>query len=624
MSAGGGFFINWLRLTGPKLDAAEVTFRPGLNVIWGASQTGKSFIFACLNYMTGGQVIPKNIIEVEEYTTAALAITIRPDRRLILERSLKGGDFTVYEADDKWEKSKPVTYGSQHDPARTDTISYLLLSTFDAQDNLIVVSKDKAKTRKISFRDIAHFTFIPEQRIIDEETPVYPTKQHTEASVELSTFNFLVSGTNWSGVVALPDMKEARANWSGKNELYEQLIKELETEVGNNPPSIQTLDHQIAACDRTIAETTPMIEENAEAISRLMATRKGAWEISHQTRSRLVVVEQLRDRFMLLNKHYQSDLDRLKFIEEGDYFLSQLGDPHCPFCGKLVDEHTVEQLMKEEELSSIQESVRAETRKIIVNMIDLKKTLNSLEAEQADLGKEADMRRFEIRDAEKIIRQQLEPLLVTAKTTLNEASERMNSLLEQKFLIERLAAMRARHSVLGKEPKRSRKNEIKVVTAPSAVSIRQFADEVGRILKDWRYTTKGTVDFGTKWEMNTDGQPRANQGKGIRAVLHSAFSVGLMQHSIKQALKHPGVVVLDSPLTAYRPADVYDVGDDIQVGFYVDLKRLTADRQVIVLENKEPPASVVDGLQQEHFTGSPQVGRKGFIPSRKSGLPAPA
>ena len=41
MSTTTGFYLSWLRLTGPEVEKAEVTFDQGLNVFWGASETGK-------------------------------------------------------------------------------------------------------------------------------------------------------------------------------------------------------------------------------------------------------------------------------------------------------------------------------------------------------------------------------------------------------------------------------------------------------------------------------------------------------------------------------------------------------------------------------------------------------
>src|SRR5258708_437108 len=163
-----GFAIVWLKLTGEKMDAAEVDFEPGLNVIWGASDTGKTFILSCIDYMLGAQIPPKAIPELTGYTTAHLAIKDRAGKKRVFERGLKGGDFTVYDADgEAWAVSNPQTLLSKADPRRNDTISHLLLSTVGIAGATILLNQS-GKTRKISYRDIAHVTLIHEQRIIAE------------------------------------------------------------------------------------------------------------------------------------------------------------------------------------------------------------------------------------------------------------------------------------------------------------------------------------------------------------------------------------------------------------------------------------------------------------------------
>ena len=102
MSTTAGFYLSWLRLTGPEVKPAEVTFDPGLNVFWGASETGKSFIFTCIDFMLGRSTPPKNIHELDGYTTGWLGFIERASKKQrVLERSLKGGDFRLYAADGK-------------------------------------------------------------------------------------------------------------------------------------------------------------------------------------------------------------------------------------------------------------------------------------------------------------------------------------------------------------------------------------------------------------------------------------------------------------------------------------------------------------------------------------------
>lgn len=54
-----GFIILKLKLTGKDIPTAEIDFKRGVNVITGASNTGKSFILNCIDYMFGAGEILK-------------------------------------------------------------------------------------------------------------------------------------------------------------------------------------------------------------------------------------------------------------------------------------------------------------------------------------------------------------------------------------------------------------------------------------------------------------------------------------------------------------------------------------------------------------------------------------
>ena len=56
-----GFYISNLHVTGLTNKQAKITFEKGFNVVSGLSDTGKSYIFACINYMLGGSNPPKAI-----------------------------------------------------------------------------------------------------------------------------------------------------------------------------------------------------------------------------------------------------------------------------------------------------------------------------------------------------------------------------------------------------------------------------------------------------------------------------------------------------------------------------------------------------------------------------------
>jgi AAA domain len=619
MSTATGFYLAWVRLTGTGLKPAEVTFERGLNVIWGASNTGKSFIFSCVDFMLGRDTPPPEITAAKGYTTGWLGFIERASKKQrVLERDLRGGDLRIHVAEGKeWTRSSSETIAARADPERTDTVSHVLLSTFEMEKMKVMRPATKGGSRDVSFRDIAHFTFIEEERIIAKKTPVYPSMQRDAVTPELSLLSLLISGRDFSGMIKLPDMKVEKATWRGKNELYEQLIAELKKEVGDSPPSQKDITDRIAAADTRIVEVTTKIEESNTIIAELMKTRKTAWEGAHQARSRLAVVEQLKDRFEQLHKHYKSDMQRLQFISEGDFFLAQLGKPHCPFCGEPLEEHSATQLQDEAAKGSIQEAATEEAKKIAANVRDLEKTLAALSGEEGQLGTQVTTRQEEITNAEKTIRQELEPRIGADKKELAELAETRGRLLSIQGATERLAMLTARHQALGKEPKKAKGTSATATAKPDAASLRLLADEIAAVLKDWRYMKTGVAEFDKEMDLVVAGEPRTNQGKGIRAVLHSAFTVGLVSHCRKQNLRHSGVVMLDSPLTSYKEKDQYEVEEDIQIGFFESLLKLPEDQQVIVFENKIPPATVLRRLRHTHFSGTPGVNRAGFIPLKR-------
>ncbi|MGH1555850.1 hypothetical protein ACRAWF_40525 [Streptomyces sp. L7] len=51
------------------------------------------------------------------------------------------------------------------------------------------------------------------------------------------------------------------------------------------------------------------------------------------------------------------------------------------------------------------------------------------------------------------------------------------------------------------------------------------------------------------------GTARAGRGRGMRALLHAAFSIALARYCLDGRLPHLGFLVLDSPLVTYKGPD---------------------------------------------------------------------
>ncbi len=78
-----------------------------------------------------------------------------------------------------------------------------------------------------------------------------------------------------------------------------------------------------------------------------------------------------------------------------------------------------------------------------------------------------------------------------------------------------------------------------------------------------------------------------------------------------------GIVIVDSPLTAYQKADHTEEDEltaDIEAAFFEALSETPMDRQIIVLDNKSPNDQVIQHINYIHFTKIKGKGRYGLFP----------
>ena len=155
-----------------------------------------------------------------------------------------------------------------------------------------------------------------------------------------------------------------------------------------------------------------------------------------------------------------------------------------------------------------------------------------------------------------------------------------------------------------------------------ASALRVFCGEVETVLKEWNWKGEPRVEFDQQdYDLIIDGQARQSHGKGVRGVLYAAFTVALLRYGRSRGRPHPGFVIVDSPLIAYKKGRKGDNEDrpidaGVEMRFWQSLAQVSPDIQIIIVENKEPPAEVGSAVHFEWFAGEhAQPGdRVGFVP----------
>lgn len=151
----------------------------------------------------------------------------------------------------------------------------------------------------------------------------------------------------------------------------------------------------------------------------------------------------------------------------------------------------------------------------------------------------------------------------------------------------------------------------------STTTLDRFALHVERVLTAWNFPDSERVHFEkADRDLIINGRRRGSRGKGMRAITHAAFTVGLIEYCVDHGKPHPGFVVLDSPLLAYRePEGTEDDldGTDVHEKFYDYLAQWT-DKQAFVIENFDPPAAISNRTGTIFFCKNQRNGRYGLFP----------
>ena len=88
-----GFFIRQLCLRGIGKEDAIVKFDKGANIISGPSNTGKTFIFECIEYMLGKTDLDRKIKESLGYSDVFLEIGDYSGGIFTLRSDFNSGDY---------------------------------------------------------------------------------------------------------------------------------------------------------------------------------------------------------------------------------------------------------------------------------------------------------------------------------------------------------------------------------------------------------------------------------------------------------------------------------------------------------------------------------------------------
>lgn len=600
--------LNHLTFVGPDREPAGIDFGPTLTVIVGPSDTGKSYILDSIDFMLGAKEL-RDIDELDGYSHVLLGITIEGKKpaTFTLQRPKTGGKTYLHEGDLRTLPSDQAhkVLNAKHNPDNVRNLSNFLLTEVGLS-NQWVRTNGRNTTRSLSFRDLAHLCVISETNIQSDRSPVLSSGVVQNETVEKSILKLILEGVDDSGLVEAAsdfDVKISR----GKNEMLDKVIFELTKEAKRLPyDALQQLER----LEISIQNDSSVIEQTLDRRDGVWLKRRSSTSDLAAQEDRISELDELIARFGLLSAQYESDLSRLEMVQEGGTLLSFFEPDVCILCGALREHqrHEGRGVLGAEHL---EEAVAAELNKTEALLVDLRSTIAAMSEEKTSL-------QLELEGTQRII-VALDNDLAALDRALEPRRASLLELTSTKSMIEK--GLLAQEQIRKIEGLRGT-IEIADAVQSSGNSFasgdqaeKDLSESIREVLASWGMPDTATVRIDDKAELVTGGRRRSSRGKGTRALLHSAYTLGLAEYCLSKELRHPGFVLLDSPLVTYRQPDPED--EQLPVSVADSFYRYLAsefDGQSIVLENQDPPSDLTD-IKLIEFTKRTASGRYGLFPA---------
>ena len=602
-----GFKINKIVVTGINKEEASLEFDYGLNVISGASDTGKTYIFQAINYLLGGSSKPKEIIEADGYSEIYLEIEDFNNNIFTLKRNISNGKMFYYKCRyDLKDNTLSNEIIEKHDK-NNNNISTLLLNLFNCTYKNVVKNKDGV-VQSFSFRDFARLCLLDEEKIISEKSIVLGSAGRVGYTANKNAFKTILTGKEDKGKSSQEDKKLNNLQVDSKIEILDRIIFEYYEELKKIDVESQEIDIDQASI--LIENIEKIINEKKQLLENIENKRNKLMNDNFEKESYIQYNKELINKFTLLKKNYESDYERIEFIDEANFYVNQLNTITCPICSSKFEETKID-------IESIKEGINAERRKLLKKITDIDEVMEELLQKIKTATEDKTKICSTVDDLTNKMSNELKPLIDLKINELKSLLDRRDEVKKKVFLESQIEEKKAIKDKLLES-----KESINVATVQlyklSDTSKEKLCEEVANLLNEWGLFKNPDVIFDLKtYDLIINKKKKSSFGKGYRALINSAFAIAVMRCNLTLGLPNPKVIILDSPLITFKDKDSNGekVSEVVKTKFYEYLSKNFLKQQIIILENAEPDNGLQDQIKYYHFSKNSRYGRYGFFPT---------
>lgn len=600
------YYLEKLVITGSGKEPSSVSFAPGLNIVRGPSNTGKSFILDCVDYLFGKDEL--NLGEEAGYDTVGLRV-VASGGPVMLQRGIGSSRIQVVSENADIPSGDYRVKATPTDPG----INKVWFKLIGLEDVPRIIKNTSFSRQRLGWRTISHTFLISEVDVIRTGSILLGEKSFQHTAI-MSAILFLLTGENQSDEVETDAKNIREAKKKAVIEYISGNLRTLEERIVNLTKSKEDNDQNLQeAVDMMIGEVAEIEKEISFAIGASKSLLRNIYEVERK----LTESNSFIERCSVLKGQYLSDIERLGFVVEGE--LREIDYPQaeqCPFCDKVLDEPLEE---------TYYVAADAELSRIRLQLKDLEETTGELHIENNVLKKQASELNVKKNEIEKLLKEKLKPRVTDLKQKITDFQKAIE--IENEIVVIRGLAGNMEHDINEKVA------EEVVITYSSKelfteAIVDNFSSRITSILKECQYPGINSAYFDLKdFDVVVDGKRKRDQGKGFRAILNTVLAAALMEDLVTNGSYAPGLLLIDSPvlnLTEPREAgiqanlfdeegaDEKSAIDTMKSSLFKYFVKNQEFGQVIIIENKIPDIDYKN-TRIIDFTGIRGKGRYGLL-----------
>lgn len=588
------FYIEKIIVTGSGKTDSIIELSNGVNIIYGPSNTGKTYIVKCIDYMFGSEREPIDISTGYQY----IKIIVRTQCGTItMSRKIGENKIEVSSNDNNVPSRKYATKASRTNYDKT--INSVWLSLIGINDLHLVISNENYKKQILSWRTFSHMFMLTETKIISEYSAILSGRDTSNTAV-IASLIFLLSGQDFAETETkdTKEIKEAKKN-AVKAYINKELFRlsernqELLAQLKENPNidiavEIEKIMAEISTNEKRINSS---IEENQKILAQL-----------YEKNENLSECNVLLNRYDELTTQYDADLKRLNFIVDGEANLNASFSTHCPFCdGEVVVKKNQNYI----------DAAKSDYKKIKLQAKDLESASKELRSEKLSLEQEIGTLMAKKKSIEDLIEKELKPQVFNLKEKLSAYKDAIECQKEIDIL-KKLSEQKTADMIENDTDEES-ELKFKVKEHLDYSFINELSNGIKSFLENCNYDNLLSVIF-DKADMDIviNGKKKSSNGKGYNAYFNSVVAIVLSRYMESKAKYSPDFLVLDSPILSLKEKETKKPSETMRNTLFENIVDNQKGIQTIVIENEIPEINYKDA-NIIHFTKEKNNGRYGFL-----------